>query len=165
MIKLSKVDLVDFIIVISMICIFFSGFVFINKLSAIVNPNEFNDAASQKPLHLISERALIIGNISIINEIVTVLKKRNISAEIIQDMYQLEITDPFDYLIAVSENDLDNLMICSICKKFMGINQDIAICNLIYNTKIYEDNQIPYLLKENLTADLIVSSLLNSYRI
>lgn len=157
---MSKTITFDLIIIISMICIFFLGFVFINKLSVIINPNEFNNAFNEQQ-YTFSEKALILGNINIADEIVAGLKKQNITAKIIQDMFQLEITESFDYLIALSENDLDNLMICSICKQFMGINKDISICNLAYNKKIYEDNKIPYLLKENLTADLVVSSLLN----
>lgn len=161
---MSKAIIVDLIIIITMICIFFLGFVFFNKLSVIVNPNEFNNS-SHNHRYQFSEKALILGNINIAYEIADNLKKRNISYEIIQDMYQLELTESFDYLIALSENDLDNLMICSICKKFMGINRDIAICNLNYNKKIYEDNKIPYLPKDNLSADLVVSSLLNHYNI
>jgi len=147
-----------------MICIFFLGFVFINKLSVIVNPRKFNNSFHDQRYQF-SEKALIFGNINIIDEIAADLKKRNILSKIIQDTSQLEYTESFDYLIALSEHDLDNLMVCSICKKFMGINQDIAICNLNYNKKVYEDNKILYLLKENLTADLVVLSLLKHYSI
>ncbi len=148
----------DFIIIFSMIIIFLLGFVFINKLSVIINPSEFDDNEYQQKPDM--KTALIFGDIDIIDEISYILENYNISNTIINDINELVKSDSYNYLIALSASDFDNIMICSIGKKMMGIDNIIALCNISYYKKIYDDNNIKHLNLNNISASLVVSTLL-----
>lgn len=150
----------DYIIIICMIVVFFLGFFAIDKFSALIDPIEFalddeNIVQSKEK----SERVLVFGNLAISKDIIKLLEKRNISYAVINSTNELNEYSSYKYLIAIDELDLENLLICSFGKKMMGITEIIAICNFAYNIKIFEDNHIPYLCGDNITASQIVSSL------
>jgi|GEM_PF-525186 len=150
----------DYIIIICMIVVFLLGFFAIDKFGALIDPIEFalddeNIVHSKEK----SESVLVFGNLSIAKDILKLLEKQNISYTTIKSINELDKYNSYKYLIAVDELDLENLFICSLGKKMMGITEIITICNFSYNKKIFEDNHIPYLCGDNITASQIVSSL------
>jgi len=150
----------DYIIVITMIIVFLLGFVAIDKFCALIDPIEFalddeNIVQSNKK----SEKVLVFGNHAISKDIIKLLERQNISYTIIKSTNEINKYNSYEYLIAVDELDLENILICSLGKKMKGTKEIIAICNCAYNKKIFEDNHIPYLCGDNITASQIVSSL------
>ncbi|WP_313344290.1 hypothetical protein [Sedimentibacter sp.] len=151
----------NFVIIASIIAIFFINFYFIDEIFKIAEPPAENtDNICHKSFNN-AKTALISGDIDICYELSELLKQHNVSSIISNDREQLCHPYPYDYLVVVYSSDLDNLTICSIGMKMFGINNVISICNKQYNKRIYEENNIPYLFGNNLTASDIVYKLLN----
>ncbi|HCX62918.1 hypothetical protein [Sedimentibacter sp.] len=152
----------NFIIIASIIAVFFINFYFIDEIFKIVElPAENTVDICQTKSFNNMRTALICGDIDICHELSELLEQHNVSSIISNDKVQLCHPYPYDYLIVVHSSDLDNLTICSIGMKIFGINNVISICNQQYNKRIYEENNIPYLFRNNLTASDIVYKLLN----
>lgn len=150
----------DYIIIVAMIVVFLFGFIAIDKFSALIDPIEFAlDDVNIVQNNKKQEKVLLFGNRSISKDIIKFLEKQNISYTIIKSTNELNESSSYKYLIAVDELDLENLLICSLGKKMMGITEIIAICNYANNKKIFEDNHIPYLCGDNITASQLVSTL------
>lgn len=151
----------DYIIAVLMISIFFIGFVFIDKIYSIANPVEFNGEEfyqSASDNNLID--VLIYGDSDFCMEISDALKQKKLYSEVLYDINKLDKSCSYKFLIAVSKSDLDNLTICAIGTKMMGINKVLAICNQQYNKKIYEENHIQYLSANFISASDIALTLL-----
>lgn len=151
----------DYIIAILMISLFFIGFVFINKIHSIANPVGFNEeefyhSASKSNL----TDVLIYGDSDFCMEISDALKQNKLYSEVLYDINKLDKSCSYKFLVAVSKSDLDNLTICAIGTKMMGINKVLATCNQQYNKKIYEENHIPYLSANFISASDIALTLL-----
>lgn len=150
----------DYIIIVAMTVVFLLGFFAIDKFSALVDPMEFAlEDENIVQINKKQEMVLLFGNLSISKDIIKLLEKHNISYTVIKNTNELNEFISYKYLIAVDELDLENLLICSLGKKMMGITEIIAICNYANNKKIYEDNHIPYFCGENITAFQIFSTL------
>lgn len=153
------------IIIIFLIMIFPLGYQFINKFFDVFDVVDPIESCSEEKkvgsMENNSKKALILGNDT--DEFVRLLRKQDISCTVITDSnLLLDPSNSYDYLIAVSHSDLDNLMTCSIGSKRMGIKRMIALCNFSYNRKIYEDNHIPYLYGENMKATQFINKLLST---
>ena len=149
------------IIIIFLIIVFPLGYQFINKFFDMIDPIEsYSEERRAGSMENNSKKALILGNDT--DEFVRLLNKQAISCTVITDSNLLDPSNFYDYLIAVSHSDLDNLITCSIGSKRMGIKKIIALCNFSYNRKIYEDNHIPYLYGENIEATRFVTTLLSA---
>lgn len=151
----------DYIIAVLMIAIFLIGFVFIDKIYSIANPVEFNGdtyylSAADNNL----TDVLIYGDSDFCIDISDALKQNNLYSEILYDINKLDKSCSYKFLVAVSKSDLDNLTICAIGTKMMGINKVLAICNQQYNKKIYEENHIQYLSANCISASDIALTLL-----
>jgi hypothetical protein len=144
-----------------MIGIFFTGFYFIDKIYKIADPCKKQEIiTTNNPKTFDAENALIFGNASFAEDIAAKMASRNISCTIINDITRLDRSLSYKYLVAAGEDDLDNLMLCSIVTKTTDIKKIIAICKCSYNKRIYEDNHVPYLSGQSISAAQIVSSLL-----
>lgn len=155
----------NFIIITSIIAIFFINFYFIDEIFKIADPpaERTNDIHHTK-LFENSKTALISGDTDICYEISELLKKHNISSRISDNTEEFCQLYPYDYLVAVYKSDLDNLTICSVGIKMLGVNRVVSVCNQHYNKKIYEENSIPYLFGADLTPSDIVCKLLSRHK-
>lgn len=152
-----------FILVVSIIIIFYLGFIFIDKICVLFDPIDFPINNNNTILSSnISIQCLIMGNNNISLDIAKILDKLDITYTLIDNTNELSNYDSYKYIFAVNNLDLENLMICSLAKKMMGATEFIAICNCSYNKKIFEDNQIPYLFGDNIQASQIVKTLFSS---
>lgn len=150
----------DYIIAVLMIAIFLIGFVFIDKIYSIANPVELNgDAFYQSAADNNLTDVLIYGDSDFCIDISETLEQNNFNTEILYDINKLDKSCLYKFLIAVSKSDLDNLTICAIGTKMMGINKVLAICNQQYNKKIYEENHIQYLSANCISASDIALTL------
>lgn len=153
----------DYIIIITMIVVFLTGFVFLDEICVLFSPNDMqDDLYGEKSSAHDSKHALVFGIPPYSTDIVKILKNKSISYTLIQNANDLDKSGSYNYLFAVHESDLENLMFCSIGKNMMGIKQIVALCNCSYNKKIFEDNNILYLCKDNFSAYQFVSALLSS---
>ncbi|MDD4088595.1 MAG: hypothetical protein PHS04_11440 [Tissierellia bacterium] len=149
-----------FIVVITMIIIFLLGFKFIDKIYSIAIPSE---KAKSSTDFIQFENALIYGNKPDRKELSNFFKNKNINCIFLEEIYNLDMSISYSYLIAAGKSDLDNLMICTICSKMMGTKKIIALCNCSYNKKIYEDNHIPYLFNNDISVVFLASCLFTSF--
>ncbi len=151
-----------FFIIISTIIIFYLGFIFIDKICALFEPIDFTDnKMNTAPNSNESLDVLLFGSNKISSDIAEILDRLNITYKLIKNTSELNNNDSYKYIFAVDKLDLENLMICSLCKKIMGVTNFLAICNCSYNKKIFEDNHIPYLFGEDIQASQIVKALLS----
>lgn len=152
-----------FIIVVSIVIIFYLGFIFIDKICVLFDPIDFTNEKTNEGLGSNkSIKVLLFGSNRVSSDISSILDKLNIPYTLIKNTNELKSFDSYKYIFAVDKLDLENLMICSLGKKMMGATEFIAICNCSYNKKIFEDNNIPYLFGDNIQAAQIVKTLLSS---
>ena len=149
----------EFVIGISLIALYFIGFIFIDKIYKIANPCEEKDVASQKNENKSIKETLLYGDRDCCEEISKSLDKYGISSEIFYDLNDINMSKSYRFLIAASKSDLDNLTVCSIGTKMMEINKVFAVCNQPYNKKIYEENNIS--IFNRISASDIALTLLN----
>lgn len=153
----------NYIIIFAMIGVFFLGFIFIDKICTIIIPaDSILEIPGKSNIQSISRNALIFGKSGISNDLEKLLKSYNIYCNVITDIVELNKSDSYYYLFAVDNVDLENLMICSIGKKMMGINKIISLCNCPYNKKIFEDNHITFLCGENIAASQFITAAMIS---
>lgn len=112
--------------------------------------------SSEKPF------AIIFGSSEIADKLMLILKKNSIEYRQIEDENQLTPTDYFSHLFAISDSDLNNLMIGVIANRCMQAYERIAICNCIDNQTIYKQNRIRYLCGENITAEALFNTMFPS---
>ncbi|MDD2495064.1 MAG: hypothetical protein PHE29_07730 [Tissierellia bacterium] len=154
----------NLIIILSVIAIFFINLFFIDEIYKIFEPSYELDMNCNPLNDNKSIEALIIGEKNLCLEISELLKQNSIFSLTLEDSNQINMEYKYKYLIAVNKSDLDNLMICSIGIKIMGIEQVISVCNDHYNKKLYDKINVPYLYKEGLTSSELVFTLLNIYK-
>lgn len=150
----------NIIIIVAVIAVFFINLIFIDKIYKIVDPPAENIYDSNHNIYINSKDALIYGEEKLSKEVSKLLTKNNITSEILIDIEKLEKSYQYQYLFALNNKDLENLMACTIATKIMGITNIIAICNMQYNKKLYEENHILY-LNSNSSASEIVFALLS----
>lgn len=132
--------MMEVIMILTVIAVFFINFIFIDNIYRIVDPEPIQ--VSNKSFDDSFKQALILGNDTIGTKISDLLIKQNISSDILLDIDDIDKSYPYKYLLAVFNDDLENLTACTIAINIMGINNVIAICNKQYNQKIYDDNHI-----------------------
>jgi len=151
----------NFLIIISVIAVFIVNLLFIDKIYSIVDPPAEH---SEEAINSVTENkkdVLLFGEETLCNEISDLLYKYKLSSEILLDMNTLDKSRTYNYLVSVNKSDLENLMICSIGIKMMDIKAVLSLCNRQCNKKIYDENQVPYLIGNSLTASDFVYNLLN----
>ncbi|MHB8130584.1 MAG: hypothetical protein ACYDEX_16460 [Mobilitalea sp.] len=149
------------LLVVVMIFIFGLGFLVVSQIDKFLNQATVSrDVAktvrSEKPF------AFIFGSTEIADKLMLILKKNSIEYRQIEDENQLNPTDYFSHLFALSDNDLNNLMIGVIANRCMQAFEKIAICNSIDNQTIYKQNKIRYLSSENITAEALFNTMFPS---
>lgn len=151
----------NIIIIVAVIAVFFVNLIFIDKIYRIVGPPTENIYDSNQNININSKDALIYGEEGLSNEVSNLLTKNNITSEILIDIEKLEKSYQYQYqyLLALSNKDLENLMACTIATKIMGITNIIAICNMQYNKKIYEENNILYLNSDSSASEIVFALL------
>lgn len=150
----------EWLILIVMLALFALGFIVMDKLDKfIASPLFFPDSGVINEDKGKSEGALVFGSLTLSHEIAKLLEKQNLPYTKIGNFNELNKSYSYQYLFAVDQLDLENLMICAISEKTMGISKRIAICNCVENKKIFEDNHIPYFCRDIITAPELVSTL------
>lgn len=148
------------IIILSVIAIFLINLIFIDKIYKIIDNPVEQVKLPKKNIDVSLREALILGDGEICRNISDLLNRQNIASDILNDIDEIDKSYPYKYVLAVFNDDLENLTVCSIAINMMGINNTLAICNKKYNQKIYDENKI-ITLNSCASALDIVSLLLN----
>jgi hypothetical protein len=148
------------IIILSVIAVFLINIVFIDEIYKIIEPptDNFFEINQYKKQNI--KNVLIYGDKAISIEIADILIRQHMTSDILTDFDNLDKSCKYNYMLAINNDDLENLTACSIASKLMDIEKIVAICNKYYNKKIYEENNIFCLMSES-SASEIVSALLN----
>lgn len=102
---------------------------------------------------------LLFGCTKLADKLILLFKSHDIDYLQIEDENQLDKTKSYSHLFAISDSDLDNLLISTIANKVMGIYEKIAVCNSSDNLNIYKQNNIRYLYEKNIDADTLFHSM------
>lgn len=126
------------------------------------------DKVDQAPIHEIGNDnklfVLIFGCSFIADMLMQILDKYSIGYRQIEDEYQLDRTEYYSHIFAISENDFNNLMISIIANRRMEACNKIAICNGIHNQKIFKENNIRYLYGESIHAETLFDLMFPNYK-
>lgn len=112
-----------------------------------INPEHIQQGPSGKPY------TLILGETPIADRLKSILESKKIDYIQIQDENVLDRSKHYNCLFAVSNDDLSNMLTCIIVNQIKGDCSTIAICNHLHDRKLYEQNNIPYLLAPETSAD------------
>lgn len=72
---------------------------------------------------------------------------------------KVENEKKYEYLFAIGEKDLDNLVFVVFAKRYLEIKNIILICNSIENKKIFEDSGDRYYFMDQVTAEELFKSI------
>lgn len=150
--------MMEVIMILTVIAVFFINFIFIDNIYKVVDPEPIK--VSNKVFNGSFKEALILGDGTVGRKLSDSLKLQNISSDIMLTIDDIDKSYPYKYILAVFDDDLENLTACTIAINMMGINNVVAICNKQYNQKIYEENHI-ITVNSHATALDIVSLLLH----
>lgn len=150
--------MMEVIMILTVIAVFFINFIFIDNIYKVVDPEPIK--VSNKVFNGSFKEALILGDGTVGRKLSDSLKLQNISSDIMLTIDDIDKSYPYKYILAVFDDDLENLTACTIAINMMGINNIVAICNKQYNQKIYEENHI-ITVNSHATALDIVSLLLH----
>lgn len=149
----------DLILLVSFIIIIILGY----KLIDVVFDKVFPDIEIiDVPSFTGEDNALLFANKFFDKGVVEDLfKGKKLNCIFLEEIKDLDTSIRYKYLIAAGDSDLDNMTICSICSKMLGVEKFIAICNASNNRKVYEDNHIPYLFASDISIISLALFLFN----
>jgi len=104
---------------------------------------------------VISPVAIVLGETDLAKQIIEHLQKNGIPVLTLLEPFLLEQEQNFCYLFALSENDVDNIVLCKVGKKVYSIEKIISICNDRRNDGMFISEGISYLPSEDVTAQML----------
>lgn len=106
--------------------------------------------------------AIVLGGDDLAKQVTQLLQKNGISVLSLIEPFMVQQEQSFRYLFALSENDVDNIVLCKIVKKVYNIENIISLCNDRRNEGLFMSEKIRYLSGENVTAQLLYEIVLHS---
>lgn len=152
--------MMQWIILISVLALFISGYFIMDKLDNIFASSHcFPDAKNIVPEKKHDHDTLVFGKPGISIDIYKMLEEENIVFDKAESINELNQSHQYKYLFAVDKTDLENIVICSLCERLKGGVKKIAILNDLENKNVYEKYNIPFLYVNGITEIQIVSAL------
>ncbi len=99
--------------------------------------------------------ALVLGETPLADSLMLLLESQDIEYLQIKDENKLDCSKQYHRLFAVSDDDLSNLLACIIVNHKMKHCSIIAVCNLLQNRMLFEQNHIPFRMAIDTTADAL----------
>lgn len=127
----------------------------LSKLDKFLDQGGFNTDENQT-----GPVAIVLGKTSMAREITRLLEENNISVLNIVEPFLLEQEQNFCYLFALSESDVDNIVLCRLGKKLYSIEKIISFCNDEKNERIFSSENIPYMIGDNITPQMLYEIVL-----
>ncbi|WP_069998987.1 hypothetical protein [Cellulosilyticum sp. I15G10I2] len=104
--------------------------------------------------------AIVLGETDLAKQMTELLEKNGISVLVLAEPFLLEKEKSFQYIFALSESDVDNIVLCKAGKKLFNIEKMISLCNDQRNENIFRSEKIRYLLGEHITAQILYQIIL-----
>lgn len=104
--------------------------------------------------------AIVLGKTFMAKEITKLLEKNDISVLNIVEPFLLNQEQNFSYIFALSDNDVDNIVLCRLAKRLFNIEKTICFCNDEKNERIFTKEKIPYIVGENITPQRLYEIVL-----
>lgn len=104
--------------------------------------------------------AIVLGTTDIAKQIIAILQNNTIPILILAEPFLLKQEQSFRYVFALSESDMDNMVLCKIVKKVYSVEKIISLCNDRKNEDMFLSEKIRYLLSKNVTAQMIYQSVM-----
>ena len=144
------------------------GYFVMNKIDIFIEKDVVGTTADCIGKKSISKKNLLLfGNNELAKAVVKYCTDRGIEFRFIEYYNELDFGYEYSLLLALSNNDVDNLMISAIGKKVCSIPHIVSLCNNNENLKIYDsldmekvitlDNDIGYMF--NLIKEVVDSEI------
>ncbi len=130
-----------------------AGFWFMKKLDRFLNRQKAHAPEKADP----EEAALLFGGTDSAKEMEKILSRKGIPCLRISQESEIDRGLVYCCLFALSDNDLDNMMICRIGERILGVPGDkmVSLCNSAEHRKIFEEEGIPYRMQGTDVADMV----------
>jgi hypothetical protein len=124
------------------------GFIIMRQIDNFIEDGGLGDNTQTPPKNGI----LLFGEQTFIRDISSRLSVKNILYYIINEP---DISENFNFsiIIAISDNDIDNLLLCNKAKHICPDVLTITRCNDLIYKNVFEDVGINYILTGPLTSD------------
>lgn len=134
-------------------------FVFLGHLLSRLD--KFLDGGGfQNEENKVSPTAVVLGVTELAIQITGILKNEGITVLTLTEPFLLEQGQNFEYLFALSDNDTDNIILCKIGRKVYNIDKMISICNDFQNKNMFKTENIRYLSRQEVTAQMLYQAVL-----
>lgn len=144
--------------IISFLCIVKFGFFIMDKLDNFISEGGFvqkrktDDYPKKNNLIII----VYLGR-NLPGPTLSFTEDEKLSIDYITDVSEIQDISRLEYLLALSDNDFENLVISSIAKKRKDDIQIGAVCNEIKNKRLFDMMNIAILSPEKLTSEYLLS--------
>lgn len=143
-----------FLLIITTVGIMLFGFVIMGQLDNFIGSSGFTESSQE----LLIRTILLFGEKKIVTDISTHLSGRNISYHIAKEPDVPE-NIIFFVVLALSDNDMDNLLLCNKAKHVCPDVLTVAKCNENIYKKVFENAVINCILTGHLTPDSVLCAV------
>lgn len=143
----------NFVLIVGGTFFVLTGYYVMNLLDAflVLNADRFDKKVEKK--------VLIYGSNLISNKVAARLTKEKISYEKVQDAAYIKNEGQYYCVVALSKEDLDNLMMCVMAAKVHNGLDGIALCNDYRNKRVFEKYKIKILHPGNQLEEQLIHSI------
>ena len=120
---------------------------------------DFFDALDAQRNNGKAARVLLFGLSETACDLAELFEGHNVDYLQIESESQLDREAVFTHLVALSDSDLDNLMVSRIGERMMRIRFQLLLCNERKNDGIFQNNGTPYFHKKERSADEILRQM------
>lgn len=103
---------------------------------------------------------LIFGESTLAKQAANILTRNGIRVDLLTNLSMLNEDQNFSFLVTVSKSDVDNILMCRLWTRCYSRNQMISICNDPKMEWMFKEQNIPYLLGEGVSPQVIVQAAL-----
>lgn len=100
-----------------------------------------------------SASAIILGRTDLAANTTKILEDNGIHVISLADPFQLIREQKLYYMLALSENDADNIAFCKLGKKLYGIDKIISLCNDKRNEYMFVSENLKYFLNKKTSVE------------
>ena len=120
---------------------------------------DFFDALDSRKTNDNNVRVLLFGTSVLACELALLLESHEIEYLQIESESQLDRAAAFTHLAALSDSDLDNLMISRTGERMMNIYAQLLLCNEPRNDSVFQSNDAPWFHKGEHSAEKVFRQL------
>lgn len=130
-----------------------AGFWFMKKFDRFLDRQKAYVQKKAEP----EQAVLLFGGTDSAKEMKKILAFEGVPCLHISQESEIDRELSYCYLFALSDNDLDNMMICRIGERILGVpgNKMVSLCNRTEHRKIFEEEGIPYRMRGTDVADML----------